>query len=124
VKMPRIRLRTAERLLKAQHITTSFNEIDMSSLISLHASSKESVLANYCVKLGFMGAFARACALVPEEIPVANAYIVGEDIVYRDYLATDSKHKRVALLAAHRHIYGFYNNDILEVKQSTLIVHP
>jgi 2-oxoglutarate dehydrogenase E2 component (dihydrolipoamide succinyltransferase) len=89
VKMPRIRLRIAERLLEAQHTTaslTTFNEIDMSSLISLRASSKESVLANHGVKLGFMGAFARACALVLKEIPAANAYIDGEDIVYRDYV--------------------------------------
>jgi 2-oxoglutarate dehydrogenase E2 component (dihydrolipoamide succinyltransferase) len=87
--MPRIRLRIAERLLEAQHTTaslTTFNEIDMSSLISLRASSKESVLANHGVKLGFMGAFARACALVLKEIPAANAYIDGEDIVYRDYV--------------------------------------
>jgi 2-oxoglutarate dehydrogenase E2 component (dihydrolipoamide succinyltransferase) len=47
---------------------------------------KESVLKEHDVKLGFMGAFAKACALVLRDIPAANAYIEGDEIVYHDFV--------------------------------------
>jgi len=89
VKMNRMRLRIAERLKQSQNAAaslTTFNEIDMSALMEMRKKYKDDVLKTHDVKLGFMSAFARACCLALKEIPVANASIEGEEIVYRDYV--------------------------------------
>jgi len=89
VKMNRMRLRIAERLKESQNAAaslTTFNEIDMSSLMEMRKRYKESVLKEHDVKLGFMSAFAKACTLALKEIPAANASIEGDEIVYRDYV--------------------------------------
>ncbi|KAJ7314911.1 dihydrolipoamide succinyltransferase [Mycena albidolilacea] len=89
VKMSRMRLRIAERLKESQNAAaslTTFNEIDMSSLMDMRKRYKDSVLKEHDVKLGFMSAFAKACTLALKEIPAANASIEGDEIVYRDYV--------------------------------------
>lgn len=89
VKMNRMRLRIAERLKESQNAAaslTTFNEIDMSSLMEMRKKYKEELLKEHNVKLGFMSAFAKACTLALKEIPAANASIEGEEIVYRDYV--------------------------------------
>ncbi|CAL1699159.1 unnamed protein product [Somion occarium] len=89
VKMSRMRLRIAERLKESQNAAaslTTFNEIDMSSLIDFRKKYKEEVLKTQGVKLGFMSPFAKACCLALKEIPGANASIEGDSIVYRDYV--------------------------------------
>lgn len=78
VKMSRMRLRIAERLKESQNTAaflTTFNEIDMSSLMEMRKRYKEEVLKQHEVKLGFMSAFSRACTLALKEIPGANASI-------------------------------------------------
>ncbi|KAM5533777.1 hypothetical protein V8D89_012552 [Ganoderma adspersum] len=89
VKMSRMRLRIAERLKESQNAAaslTTFNEIDMSSVMELRKKYKDEVLKEHGVKLGFMSAFAKAASLVLREIPAANASIEGDEIVYRDYV--------------------------------------
>lgn len=89
VKMNRMRLRIAERLKESQNAAaalTTFNEIDMSSIMEFRKKYKDEVLKAHDVKLGYMSAFAKACCLALKEIPVANASIDGGDIVYRDYV--------------------------------------
>ncbi|KAJ7240545.1 dihydrolipoamide succinyltransferase [Mycena rebaudengoi] len=89
VKMNRMRLRIAERLKESQNAAaslTTFNEIDMSSLIEMRKRYKDAVLKEHDVKLGYMSAFAKACTLALKEIPAANASIEGDEIVYRDYV--------------------------------------
>ena len=93
VKMNRMRLRIAERLKQSQNTAaalTTFNEVDMSSLMEFRKLYKDEVLKNTGVKLGFMSGFARACVLAMKEIPAVNASIEGPDggdtIVYRDYV--------------------------------------
>jgi 2-oxoglutarate dehydrogenase E2 component (dihydrolipoamide succinyltransferase) len=87
--MNRMRLRIAERLKESQNAAaslTTFNEIDMSSLVDMRKRYKEEVLKTHEVKLGFMSAFAKACTVALNEIPAANASIEGDEIVYRDYV--------------------------------------
>ena len=87
--MNRMRLRIAERLKESQNAAaslTTFNEIDMSSLVEMRKKFKEQVLKDHEVKLGFMSAFAKACTFALQEIPAANASIEGDEIVYRDYV--------------------------------------
>ncbi|KAI0783759.1 dihydrolipoyllysine-residue succinyltransferase 1 [Abortiporus biennis] len=89
VKMNRMRLRIAERLKESQNAAaslTTFNEIDMSSIMEFRKKYKDEVLKTHDVKLGFMSAFAKASCLALKEIPAANASIEGEEIVYRDYV--------------------------------------
>ncbi|KAF9069974.1 dihydrolipoamide succinyltransferase [Rhodocollybia butyracea] len=89
VKMNRMRLRIAERLKESQNAAaalTTFNEIDMSSLMDMRKRYKDAVLKEHDVKLGFMSAFAKACTLALKEIPAANAYIEGDEIVYHEFV--------------------------------------
>jgi len=89
VKMNRMRLRIAERLKESQNAAaslTTFNEIDMFSLMDMRKKYKDEVLKVHDVKLGFMSAFAKASSLVLKEIPAANGSIEGDEIVYRDYV--------------------------------------
>lgn len=87
--MSRMRVRISERLKESQNAAaslTTFNEIDMSSLMSMRALYKDGILKNKGVKLGFMSAFARASCLALQEIPAANASVEGDQIVYREYV--------------------------------------
>lgn len=93
VKMNRMRLRIAERLKQSQNTAaslTTFNEVDMSSIMEFRKLYKDDVLKKTGIKLGFMSAFARACVLAMRDIPIVNASIEGPDggdtIVYRDYV--------------------------------------
>ncbi|RAL61914.1 hypothetical protein DID88_002403 [Monilinia fructigena] len=93
VKMNRMRLRIAERLKQSQNTAaslTTFNEVDMSSLMDFRKLYKDEVLKKTGVKLGFMSAFSRASVLAMRDIPAVNASIEGpnggDTIVYRDYV--------------------------------------
>lgn len=93
VKMNRMRLRIAERLKQSQNTAaslTTFNEVDMSSLMEFRKLYKDDVLKKTGVKLGFMSAFSRACVLAMRDLPAVNASIEGpnggDTIVYRDYV--------------------------------------
>ncbi|KAI4228561.1 MAG: hypothetical protein L6R40_008126 [Gallowayella cf. fulva] len=93
VKMNRMRLRIAERLKQSQNTAaslTTFNEVDMSSIMQFRKLYKDEVLKKTGVKLGFMSAFSRACVLAMKDVPAVNASIEGpnggDSIVYRDYV--------------------------------------
>lgn len=93
VKMNRMRLRISERLKESQNTAaslTTFNEIDMSNVIDLRNTYKDSIMQKHGVKLGFMSAFVKASVFALQEIPIVNASIEGPDggdtIVYRDYV--------------------------------------
>lgn len=88
-KMSRMRRTIAKHLVDAKNQTamlTTFNEVDMSALISLRTKHNEWFLEKYGIKLGFMSLFAKACAQVLLEMPSVNAYIDGDDLVYHDYV--------------------------------------
>lgn len=93
VKMNRMRLRIAERLKQSQNTAaslTTFNEVDMSSIMEFRKLYKDEVLKKTGVKLGFMSAFTRAAVLAMRDLPVVNASIEGpnggDTIVFRDYV--------------------------------------
>jgi 2-oxoglutarate dehydrogenase E2 component (dihydrolipoamide succinyltransferase) len=88
-----MRLRIAERLKQSQNTAaslTTFNEVDMSSLMEFRKLYKDDILKKTGVKLGFMSAFSRACVLAMKDVPAVNASIEGpnggDTIVYRDYV--------------------------------------
>lgn len=91
--MNRMRLRIAERLKQSQNTAaslTTFNEVDMSSIMEFRKLYKDEILKKTGVKLGFMSAFSRACVLAMKDLPGVNASIEGlnggDTIVYRDYV--------------------------------------
>ncbi|GIV03737.1 MAG: dihydrolipoyllysine-residue succinyltransferase component of 2-oxoglutarate dehydrogenase complex [Candidatus Binatia bacterium] len=89
VPMSHLRKRIAERLVQAQHtaaILTTFNEIDMSQVMALRAQYRERFQKRYGVSLGFMSFFAKACVAALQEIPVVNAFIEGDQIVYHKHV--------------------------------------
>ena len=56
-KMTRLRLTIAKRLKEAQEnaaMLTTFNEVDMSEVMSMRSQHKEEFQSKYGVKLGFM----------------------------------------------------------------------
>jgi 2-oxoglutarate dehydrogenase E2 component (dihydrolipoamide succinyltransferase) len=88
VKMTRLRLRVSERLKSAQNtyaMLTTFNEIDMSGLMSLRSQFKDAFLEQHGVKLGFMSCFVKASAKALKTVPAVNAIIDGDEIVYREF---------------------------------------
>ena len=88
VKMTRLRLTIAKRLKEAQEnaaMLTTFNEVDMSEVISMRSTYKEEFQTKYGVKLGFMSFFVKACVIGLKNYPAINAEIQGEEIVYKNY---------------------------------------
>jgi len=88
VKMSRLRQRIAERLKDAQNtaaILTTFNEIDMTNVMSLRSRVKEIFEKKHGSKLGFMSFFVKACVLALQELPDVNAEISGNEIIYKNY---------------------------------------
>ena len=88
VKMTRLRLTIAKRLKEAQEnaaMLTTFNEVDMSEVMSMRSQYKEEFLNKYGVKLGFMSFFVKACVIGLKNYPSINAEIQGEEIVYKNY---------------------------------------
>ncbi len=88
VKMTRLRKRIAERLKDSQNtaaILTTFNEVDMSNILSLRNQYKDLFEKKHSVKLGFMSFFVKASIAALKEIPAVNAEIDGDEIVYKNY---------------------------------------
>lgn len=88
VRMSRLRQTIAKRLKEAQSnaaMLTTFNEVDMSSVMALRNRYKELFEKKHQVKLGFMGFFVKACCKALEEVPAVNAEIDGSDVIYKHY---------------------------------------
>lgn len=88
VKMSKLRLKVAERLKESQNtaaILTTFNEVDMTSVMALRTEYKDAFEKKHGIKLGFMSFFVKAAITALKEIPAVNAEIDGTDIVYKNY---------------------------------------
>jgi 2-oxoglutarate dehydrogenase E2 component (dihydrolipoamide succinyltransferase) len=89
VKMNRMRQRIAERLKESQNTAaslTTFNEVDMSSLMELRKLYKDEIIKKKDIKFGFMGLFSKAATLAMKDIPAVNGAIEDDQLVYRDYV--------------------------------------
>jgi len=89
VKMSRIRQKIAANLVESRqqsaHLTT-FNEVDMSSVMEMRKLYQEDFQKSKGVKLGFMSFFVKAVCLSLKEYPQINAVIDGDEILYRNHL--------------------------------------
>jgi 2-oxoglutarate dehydrogenase E2 component (dihydrolipoamide succinyltransferase) len=87
--MSKMRAAIARRLVEAQHtaaILTTFNEVDLTEIMSLRNKYKDRFQEVHGIGLGFMSFFARAVCLGLKEFPRINAFIEGSDIVYHSYV--------------------------------------
>ncbi|HEV7732427.1 MAG TPA: 2-oxoglutarate dehydrogenase complex dihydrolipoyllysine-residue succinyltransferase [Candidatus Binatia bacterium] len=114
IAMGRIRKRIAERLVAAQQtaaILTTFNEVDMTAVMGLRSQYKDRFAKAHGVGLGFMSFFGRACVAALEELPVVNAEIDGEDVVYKHYVnlgvAVGTERGLVVPVVKHAEQMGF-----------------
>jgi 2-oxoglutarate dehydrogenase E2 component (dihydrolipoamide succinyltransferase) len=87
-RMSAIRQRIAERLVTAQRtaaILTSFNEVDMSAVMSLRTRFKESFQKKHGIGLGLMSFFVKASIEALKAFPLVNSRIDGDQIVQPQY---------------------------------------
>jgi 2-oxoglutarate dehydrogenase E2 component (dihydrolipoamide succinyltransferase) len=88
VRMSKRRLTIARRLVEAQRtaaMLTTFNEVDMTEVMSLRERRKESFKKVHGVGLGIASFFVKASMAALREFPQLNAEIQGEDIVLKHY---------------------------------------
>ncbi|ACD82128.1 2-oxoglutarate dehydrogenase complex dihydrolipoyllysine-residue succinyltransferase [Candidatus Methylacidiphilum infernorum] len=80
-----IRVKIAQRLLEAHvgtaHLTT-FNEVDMTTIVELRKNYGKKFEQKYGVKLGFMSFFVCAVVEALKKIPEVGARIEGQELVY------------------------------------------
>lgn len=83
-KMTGLRKVIAQRLVEAKNQTamlTTFNEIDMSTVIQIRNREKDSFIKKHGVKLGFMSFFVKGVVAALKAIPEINAAIDGDEII-------------------------------------------
>ncbi|MGE4594426.1 MAG: 2-oxoglutarate dehydrogenase complex dihydrolipoyllysine-residue succinyltransferase [Gammaproteobacteria bacterium] len=88
VPMSRLRKTIATKLHSATQNTamlSTFNEVDMTAILSMRKSYKDAFAKKYGVKLGFMSFFVKAVVESLKKYPTVNAYLDGDDIVYHGY---------------------------------------
>ena len=88
IKMTRLRQTIAKRLKQAQEnaaLLTTFNEVDMSSIMEMRKENQEDFQNRYGIKLGFMSFFVKASVLALKAFPAVNAEIDGDEIIYKNY---------------------------------------
>ena len=89
VPMSRIRKTVADRLVNVQQETamlTTFNEVDMSSVMKIRSKFKEVFEKKHNVKLGFMSFFVKACCHALNEVPEVNAQIDEDHLVFHQFV--------------------------------------
>ena len=88
IKMTRLRQTIAKRLKQAQQnaaLLTTFNEVDMSSIMEMRKENQEDFQNRYGVKLGFISFFVKACIVALKSFPAVNAEIDDDHIIYKNY---------------------------------------
>ena len=88
VKMTRLRVTIAKRLKDSQDTAatlSTFNEVNMQSIIQMRQDYTEDFQNKYSVKLGFMSFFVKSCVVALKNFPALNAEIEGNEIVYKNY---------------------------------------
>jgi len=86
--MSTLRKTVAKHLVAAKNQTamlTTFNEVDMKSIMDIRAKHKDTFKEKFGVNLGFMSFFAKACSYALQEFPQVNGFIDGDEIVYHDF---------------------------------------
>ena len=83
-----IRKRIAQRLVEAQQtaaILSTFNEVDLSSVMALRKAHQDSFVKEHGIKLGFMSFFVKAVVHGLKAVPALNVRIEGNELVENHY---------------------------------------
>ena len=87
-KMSPLRQKIAARLLAAQQETahlTTFNEVDLSNIMSLRTKFQDRFVKKHEVKLGFMSFFVKAVVHALKVVPSINSRLDGEEVVSNNF---------------------------------------
>jgi 2-oxoglutarate dehydrogenase E2 component (dihydrolipoamide succinyltransferase) len=87
-RMSKRRATIARRLVEAQRtaaMLTTFNEVDMSAVMTLRARRKEAFQKKHGVGLGIASFFVKAAIGALKQFPQVNAEIQGDEIVLKHY---------------------------------------
>lgn len=113
-RMSKIRQVIAQRLVESQNnaaMLTTFNEVDMTTIIELRKRYQESFVKRHGIKLGFMSFFVKAAVSALQAIPGINSYIDGNEIVEREYydvgIAVSSARGLVVPVLRNCEVLGF-----------------
>lgn len=82
--MSLLRRTVAKRLVAVKNETamlTTFNEVDMTTIVEIRKKEQEGFQERYGVRLGFMSFFVKATALALKAFPQVHSYIDGDDLV-------------------------------------------
>jgi 2-oxoglutarate dehydrogenase E2 component (dihydrolipoamide succinyltransferase) len=88
IRMSRRRRTIAQRLLEAKNSTamlTTFNEVDMTNVMSLRKRTHDQFVERHGIKLGIVSFFVKAAIGALKDFPYLNAEIQGEEIVLKQY---------------------------------------
>jgi 2-oxoglutarate dehydrogenase E2 component (dihydrolipoamide succinyltransferase) len=87
-KMSMLRRKIATHLVNAQQtaaILTTFNEVDMTSVMDLRKQVQEEFMKKHGVKLGFMSFFVKAVSQALKDVPAINGRIEGQDVIQNHF---------------------------------------
>jgi len=88
IKMSRLRMTIAKRLKQSQEnaaMLTTFNEVDMTNIMSMRKDNQEDFQEKFKIKLGMMSFFVKACVVGLKLYPAINAEVESENIIYKNY---------------------------------------
>ncbi len=87
-KMTPLRRKIAEQLVNAQRtaaILTTFNECDMSEVMTLRKVMQDDFVKKHGVKLGFMSFFVKAVVDALKAVPQINVRVDGDEIISNNF---------------------------------------
>jgi len=87
-KMSTLRIKLAQRLVSVKNETamlTTFNEVNMSQIMSLKKQYNEKFKEQYGVGIGFMSFFTKAITIALAKFPQVNAMIDGDELIFHKY---------------------------------------
>jgi len=87
-KLSPLRRKIATQLVMAQHtaaILTTFNECDMSAIMSLRKTMQDEFVKKHGVKLGFMSFFIKSVVDALKASPGINSRLDGDDLIQHNY---------------------------------------
>jgi 2-oxoglutarate dehydrogenase E2 component (dihydrolipoamide succinyltransferase) len=87
-KLSPLRKKLSERLVAVKNQTamlTTFNEVDMSKVLSIRKKYQDIFIEKYGVKLGLMSFFTKAASIALKLYPNVNSMIDGDELVHYSY---------------------------------------
>lgn len=86
--MSMLRKKLSQRLVSVKNETamlTTFNEVNMTPIMSIRKKYKESFIKHHDINLGFMSFFTKAVTEALAQFPHVNSQISGDEIISYDY---------------------------------------